>query len=185
MIAALLSLLGSSAVGSIIGGLFAFLNKKSDLDAKRIDLEHEANRWAHELSLRDKDLEYAKVEAKAKQDVAVVEGEATIEAARFTAIAASQQADKITADEINAAGQYKWLLVLGSAMRAWIRPLATVILVGAAVYLNSLLLAKLTEGWDQLPLDKRYEAAMQAFAWVTGQASAVLSYWFVSRGTGK
>lgn len=185
MIAALLSLLGSSAVGSIIGGLFAFLNKKSDLDAKRIDLEHEANRWAHELSLRDKDLEYAKVEAKAKQDVAVVEGEATIEAARFTAIAASQQADKITADEINAAGQYKWMLVIGSAMKACIRPVITAVLVGAAVYLNYILIGKLTENWATLDKTQQFEASMQAFAWITGQASAVLGYWFVSRGTGK
>lgn len=185
MIAALLSLLGSSAVGSIIGGVLAFMNKRTDLDAKRMDLEHEAKRWEHDLVLRDKDLEYAKVEAQGKMDVAVVEGDATVDAARFAAIAASQQADKISADEINAAGKYKWMLVLGSAMRAWIRPLATVLLVGAAVYLNGLLLNKLTEGWDQLSMDQRYEAAMQAFAWITGQASAVLSYWFVSRGTGK
>ena len=33
-----------------------------------------------------------------------------------------------------------------------------------------------------LPTTMQFEAAMQAFAWITGQASAVLGYWFVSRG---
>jgi hypothetical protein len=185
MIAALLSLLGSSAVGSIIGGIFAFLNKKTDLDVRRLELDHETRRWTHDLALRDKDLDLARLEAQGKLDVAVIEGEATTETARMTAIAASHQADKISADELRAAGKYRWMLVVGSAMRAWIRPTATVVLVAAAIYLNGLLLGKLTDGWSALTPAQQYEAAMQAFAWITGQASAALGYWFVSRGTGK
>ena len=185
MIAALLSLLGSSAVGSIVGGIFAFLNKKSDLDTKRMELDHEVSKWAHDLKLRDKDLEFAAAEAKGRLDVAVVEGDAAIETARMSAIGVSQQADKISADEIRAAGKLGWMLVIGSAMRAWVRPLATVILTGAAIYLNWLLIDKLVAGWSTLTPSQQYEAAMQAFAWVTGQAAACLSYWFVSRGSGR
>ena len=185
MIAALLSILGSSAVGSILGGLFAFLNRKSDIDVKRMDLDHERAKWDHDLKLRDKDMEFAIMESKGRMDVAIVEGDASIETARMQAIAVSHQADQISADEIRAAGSWGWLLVLGSAMRAWIRPLATVVLTTAAIYLNWLLIDKLTAGWAALTLAQQYESAMQAFAWITGQAAATLSYWFISRGTGK
>lgn len=185
MIAALLSILGSSAVGSILGGIFAFLNKKSDLDAKRMDLDHEKDRWAHDLLIRDKDLDYARLEAQGKMDVAVIEGDSAVEAARMVAIGQSHVADKVTADEIRAAGRYGWMLVMGSAMRAWIRPVATVVLVSAAIYINFLLVGKLVEVWPTLDKVQQFDAAMQAFAWITGQASAALGYWFVSRGTGK
>lgn len=185
MIAALLSLLGSSAVGSVIGGIFAFLNKKTDFDVKRLELDHEARRWEHDLKLRDKDLDLARLEAQGRLDVAVVEGDSVVESARMTAIAQSQQADRISADEIRAAGRMGWLLVLGSAMRSWIRPVATVVLTAAAIYLNWMLIDKLAAGWATLTPLQQYESAMQAFAWITGQAGAALGYWFVSRGTGK
>jgi hypothetical protein len=185
MITAILSLLGSSAFGSIIGGIFAFLNKKSDLDVKRMELDHEKDRWAHDLVSRDKDIEYAKTEAQGRHDVAVVEGDASIETARMNAIAQSQAADTLDANTLKAAGKYRWMLVVGGAMRACIRPVLTVIIAGASIYLNWLLIGRLVEAWPTLSQAQQYDMGMQAFAWVTGQASAVIGYWFVSRGSGK
>ena len=185
MIAALLSILGSSAVGSILGGIFAFLNKKSDLDAKRMDLDHEKAKWAHDLAVKDKDLEYVRVEAQGRKDVAIVEGDYSAEVARMQAIGIAQQADQITADEIRAAGTWGWMLVIGAALKSWIRPMITIVLTGAAVYLNWLLIDKLALNWQSMSLVQQYDASMQAFAWVTGQAAACLSYWFISRGTSK
>ena len=184
-ISALLSFLGSSFVGSLTGGLFAWLNKKSDIDLKRIDLAHEKDRWAHDLVLRDKDLEYAKVEADGRKEVAIVEGDSAVETARMVAIGQSHEADRLDADTLKAAGKYRWMLVMGGAARACIRPLLTVIIAGAALYLNWLLIDRLTAAWPTLTQAQQYEMGMQAFAWVTGQASAVIGYWFVSRGTGK
>ncbi len=185
MITAILSLLGSSAFGSIIGGVMAFLNKKTDIDSKRIDLEHEKSRWAHDLLIRDKDLEYAKVEAAGRKEVAIVEGDSATEAARFAAIAQSHAADTFSAEALRAAGKNRWMLVLGSAMRSWIRPVLTVVLATAAIYLNFALIGKLTEVWPTLDKAQQYELGMQAFAWVTGQAAACISYWFVSRGSSR
>lgn len=182
MISALLALLGSSTIGSLVGGIFAFLNRKADIDAKRLDLAHEVNRWTHEAVLRDKDLEIARQEAQGRKDVAIIEGDSTVEAARMVAIGAAQAADKISAAEIKAAGAWGWLLVLASALRSFIRPIITVVLVSAAVCLNWVLIGKLTDSWADLSPAQQYDAAMQAFAWITGQASAVLAYWFVSRG---
>lgn len=181
MIAALLSLLGSSAVGSLLGGVFALLNRKTDLVVKQMDLAQEKAKWEHDRLMRDKDIAYAQEEAKGQLAVAVVEGEAQSETARFAAIAASQQADAVTADEIKEAGKWSWMLILGMALRSWIRPVATIVLVSSTIYLNWLLIGHLTEGWATMTADRQYEMGMQAFAWMTGQASAALSYWFVSR----
>jgi len=183
MIAAILSLLGSSAVGSLLGGVFALLNRKADVEAKRLDLEHERNKWIHEATLRDKDIALAQAEAQGRKDVAIIEGDAAIESARMAAIGLSHQADKLDAETLKHAGKWKGLLVTVEAGHKAIRPIITVILVGAAVYLNWLLIGRLTDGWEAFSPAQRYDASMQAFAWITGQASAVLGYWFVSRGT--
>jgi hypothetical protein len=185
MIAALLSLLGSSAVGSIIGGLFGWLNRKNDNDLKRMDHAQEAARWAHDLQVKDKDLAYMQAEAAARKDVAVIEGDSMVDAARMAALGVAHAADKTTAEEIAAAGKWGWVFVLASALNKLIRPTLTLLLTAAALWLNWVLLERLASGWPDLPAAQRTELAAQAFAWVTGQASAVIGYWFVSRGSSK
>lgn len=185
MIAALLSLLGSSAVGSLIGGVFAFMNRKADIDARKMDLEHEEKRWGHELAVKRSDLEIAQAEAQGKLNVAVVEAEGLVDSARMQAIAKANEADKTTAGEINAAGKLGWVFVLASAFNKVIRPVLTVILAGAALFLNWLVIDKLTANWGALTPVQQFETGMQAFAWVTAQSSMAFSYWFVSRGIPK
>lgn len=178
----LLSLLGSSVVGSIVGGIFGILNKKSDIAAKAMDLEHERAKWAHDLVLRDKDLEYARLEAQGRKDVAVVEAEGAAEVAQMQAIAEAHKADTITAEEIKAAGSGKWAVVLALVVNKFVRPLLTVALCYCALRINMHVIDFFTAGWDGFTQLQKYEAGMQAFAWVTGQASAVVTYWFMSRG---
>lgn len=178
MLSAILAILGSSTVGSLIGGIFAFLNKKADIEIKKLD-------QAHELELRKEDRELAKVEAEGRLQVAVAEAEGSIESARMTAIGQAHAADNLDAEMVKSAGSWAWLLILTDAFRRMIRPSLTLLLVGMALYLNWLLVERLGAGWETLSIDQRYDAAMQAFAWLTGQASAVIGYWFVSRGQSK
>ena len=185
MIAALLSLLGSSAVGSIIGGIFAFLNKKSDFEVKKLDLEQERFKWGHELELRDKDIALAQAEAAGRKEVAIIEGDSQVEAARMQAIAVVQESDKVSADEIKSAGSLGWMYVIAAVFNKLIRPISTVILTYAAISLNWVIFGRLTENWAMLTDAQQFEISMQALAWVTGQGSAVISYWFVSRGSSK
>ena len=185
MIASLLALLGSSAVGSLIGGIFAFLNRKTDIEVKRIELAHETDKWAHDLKVRESDLAIAQAEAQSRKDVAVIEGDASVDAARAIAIGQIAVAEKVTAEEIKAAGKWGFLLVWASVFNKLIRPALTVLLAFAALYLNWMVIGKLTDGWAGMTPAQQYEAGMQAFAWVTAQASTAFSYWFVSRGTGK
>lgn len=183
MISAILTLLGSSAFGTILGGIFAILNRKADIEAKRLDLAHERDRWAHELQRRAADLEQVKAEAAGRREVAVIEGESAIESARMNALGAAHEADKVTAEELKAAGKWRWMLVVGSALRTLIRPVLTIVLVCSAIYLNFVFIEALRGDWPAMTAQQRFDAGMQAFAWITGQASAVLSYWFLSRGT--
>ena len=183
MITAILSLLGSSAVGSLIGGMFAFLNRKADLQLKQIELAHEQNRWAHEQELRKTDLDIAKAEADAKVQVAVIETDAAIEGSRMVAIGQAHAGDRVTADEIKAAGKYGVLMVLVSVFNRLIRPVLTVLLACAALYVNWMMIDRLVTQWPALDSDQQFDAGMQAFSWVTAQASVAFSYWFVARGS--
>jgi len=185
MIASIIALLGSSAFGSIIGGVFALFNRKADVEAKRLDLEHERARWTHDGLMRDKDLAIAQAEAAGRKEVAIIEGESAVESARFSAIGQTAGAERITADEIRAAGKWGFLMVWAAVFNKLIRPTLTVLLAGAALWLNWVMIHHMTEGWADMTQAQRYEAGMQAFAWVTAQASTAFAYWFVSRGSGK
>lgn len=182
MIAGILSILGSSAFGTILGGLFAIFNKKADLETKKLELQHEVAKWTHELSVKDKDLAYAQQEQAAKRDVILIEADSAIEQSRMAAIAGAQAADRLTADEIRAAGKLKWMLIVADVLNRLVRPVLTGVLAGAAIYVNLLLVANLSQAWESYTQIQRYDAALQAFAWLTGQAAACISYWFVSRG---
>lgn len=181
----ILELLGSSFVGTAMGGLFAYLNKRNEIEVKKLDNALEEKRWAANLAIKDKDLEYAKIEAAGRKDVAIVEGEAIVEAARMGALAAAQAADKVTADELREAGGWRWLLVLSSAMNKWIRPVATAVLLYYALKLSISLSDRLVTDWGALDAAKRYDLVHEAMLWVTTSASAALSYWFMARGSSK
>lgn len=181
-ISGLLSILGSSAVGSLIGIVGGILNRKADIEAKRLDLDHEAKRWVHEVNLRDKDIEYAKTEAAGRRDVAIEEAEGLIESARFKAMGEAQTADAIDAGDIKKAGKWAWAVAISFLLNKVIRPVLTIVLCFVALKVNWLVLDFFTAGWSAFTLEQKYDAGMQALAWVMGQASAVIGYWFMSRG---
>lgn len=186
MISAILALFGSPVLGGLLGGVLAWFNRKMDLEAKRIELAHEKDRWAHELAVHQVEIEQIKAEAAGRKEVAIVEGESSIETARMNALKASFEADKLSGEDLAQAGWWKFLLVWADAFRRFIRPVATVVLLGFAIYVNVVVLDHfMTAGWKDLSPTQRMELAMQAFAWLTGQAAMVLSYWFVSRGPSK
>lgn len=187
MITEIIALLSSGPIGALIGGGLAIWQKRNDLEAKRIDNAHERDRWTHELGLREWDLKQVQAEAAGRREVAVIEGESRAEVARQEAIARAQASDRITADELRAAGKWgRGFLAATLIIQRLVRPLLTVALVSTALWLNvELLLLIRGKTWTGLQPQQQLELGMQALAWATGQASAVVQYWFVSRGTGK
>jgi hypothetical protein len=183
MLSAILTLLGSSTVGSLLGGIFAFLNRKLDMAQKVQDQIHETKKWEHDLKVKDKELEYAQVEAASKKDVAFIEGEAVIESSRMRAISETSREDAVTAEELAAAGRWKPVLVFASAYRKSMRSVLTTIVGGAAIAVNLALAWQFQEAWPDLDKGQRSELILQALAWISAQASMMFGYWFVSRGS--
>ena len=183
MIAGLLSILGSSAVGSIIGGVLAFLNRKNDLELRRLDNAHDLNRWVHEKELRQVDIEVAKAEAAGNFRVAQAEADGLFEAERMKAIADIENADNITADEIRAAGKLGWVFVFASAYRRSIRPLVTTVLVVTVLLIDFQLLSEVTSSPGAMTPELRRAMLNDVTSWLFGQTAVVLGYWFVARGS--
>lgn len=183
MFAAILSVLGSSAFGSFLGAIMAFFNRKLDLQVKVQELAHEERRWEHDLRVKAADLEYARVEAASKEQVAFIEAEAVLEAARFSTIAETSKADEVSSAEIAAAGRLGWLFVVASAYRKSMRSLLTTVVGGAAIAVNLALVWQFQVAWDGLDEAARKELIFQALAWISAQASMMFGYWFVSRGS--
>lgn len=181
-LSAIMSVLGSSAVGSIIGGALALFNRRLDLQAKAADHAHEANRWTHERGLRADDLAIARAEGEAKIRVAQEEGDATVEAARMRAISDSNASDAVGADELRAAGWWKWALVLASAYRKSLRSLLTTVLVGAAILVTWGLTQRVDEAVQGAKGALLADLVLLAVNWLCGQASASIQFWFVARG---
>lgn len=182
ILAILSSFFTSSVFGSVLGGLMAWLNRKQEIESKKLDLAQEEKRWAHERGLRADDLAIAQAEANAKVEVAQREGDASVEVARTKAIADTNAADAVSADELTAAGWWKWVLVLASAYRKSLRSVLTTVVGGFALYLNYKL-AMQFDAFDLLPFDQQTALISKAVDWVSLQASAMFGYWFVARGS--
>lgn len=181
------AILGSGPIGALVGGLLGYFNRRIDLEAKRIDVQLERDRWAHQAAMRQVDLEQTKAEADGMRAVKQIEADGLAEAARLQAIAQAQAADRVPADVFREAGGWgRGVLVLVTALQSIIRPLLTVALIGTALWLNLELLMLLRgQTWARLePLQQR-DLALEALRWTMAQGSMAASYWFVSRGTGK
>ena len=187
MIDMVLAVLGSGPIGALVGGVLGYFNRKIDLEAKRIDVQLERDRWTHEAAMRQVDLEQTKAEADGMRAVKQIEADGIVEAARMQAIAQAQAADRPSADVFREAGSWgRGVLVLVTALQSVIRPLLTVALIGAALWLNLELLMLLRgQTWAKLQSLEQRDLALEALRWTMAQASMAASYWFVSRGTGK
>jgi hypothetical protein len=185
VIAFLMSLLTSSALSTSLGALFAWLNRKTDIQVKQLELAHEQARWAHDARMRAQDLAIARIEAEGKERVALIEGDALVDAARMKAIAETNLADQVQTDEIKAAGWWGWAFVLVSVWRKAIRPGVTTVLLLSALVVNGFLLSYFLANWRALDLEQRVALGMFSAHWVCDQASACLGYWFLMRGASR
>lgn len=170
MISAILSLLGSSAVGTIIGGVFAFLNKKQDAELELAKLQHE-------LVLRDKDIELMKAEQTGVMRVA-----SEFESLEKFAMNKATDYDRLDAETLNRSGKWGSLIIFAESVRRFIRPVATIALLAGALWVNYIILTHVTANWGDLSNEQKSDIIAQCLGWIFGQSSAIIAYWFVSRG---
>ncbi|MGL5785136.1 MAG: hypothetical protein ACRCYZ_06785 [Alphaproteobacteria bacterium] len=172
MLTTILSFLGGPVIGSLIGAVGGYFNRRLDVQLKRAEIEAETARRAadraHEVAMREWDIKVAQAEAEGKARLAVIEGTAAMEVARFDAIGKINQAD---------AGHDDWI----DGLRRSVRPVMTYVLTLGALAVNGVLLWRMREVWPDLPAAERSQLVYAGISWVGTQASAALAFWFVSR----
>lgn len=170
MLTALLSLLGTSGFGAIIGWLGGAVNRYFDMKTKDKDLDAKKVDQAHELALKDKDLEYMREEYAQRAQLAQAEGEIELQKAGYAALETSYSNDKAA---------YGGGFV--DSVRGLLRPLITLAFFGFAV---AVFVAVLQIVWEQritFTRDEVFELFKYCVYWVLFQAAVCIGWWFALR----
>ena len=170
MLTILLSLLSSNAVGSLVGWIGGWLNRKVDLQNRDKDLEVLKEKNAHELLMRDKDMEQSKIEAEAKVEVAIKESEGLIESEAYKAMAASYSEQSTTSG-------ITWIDGFSKA----IRPSVTVIFTLASLIISATIIHLAIKSNVQFTVAEWKEWVTYVIHWVFFQAGVVIGWWFANR----
>jgi hypothetical protein len=163
MLTAILAILSSTGVGSIIGLLGGIANRWIDLKNKDRD-------YAFELQKMDKEREYLKDEIAGKVEVATIEGEAKIESSAYDALQASYsfaQTDR----------RDGWVDKFSKAVRPFLT-LAFFFLSMYVFYEIHTLLKNAGEALDVAEVMKLYKYAIE---WIFFQAGVSIGWWFAMR----
>lgn len=179
----LLNVLTGGALGGIVGVGSAIATKVIDLklkdkelEARRLDLEHEEKllpmRQQHELAVREKDLAQAKQEAELKVEQLRVEGDTQLALADFAGIGVSLAHDTAargTADT----WMTRWIV---DPMRALTRPMLTIWAALLLAYITVLVLPALKAQITASPGEAWALAGRVVFV-----AEVIIFWWFGTR----
>lgn len=170
----LAKVLGSTGVGTIFGGIMGWLNRKVDLEAKRLEYADKDKQRAHELLQRDKDALIMEKEWAGRERVAAVEGAAQVEQEQYKALAESY---KFAEPE------------KGSKMAAFasfVRPFVSI---------AYFILSSVGGGWIiyyafavvgiTLSAEQWFELVMFVVSWVAFMAGATIGWWYAMRPGGR
>lgn len=174
MIATIIALLSSNAVGSLVGWIGGWLNRKVDLQNRDKDLEELKVKNTHELAMRDKDMEQIKIEAEAKVEVASKEAEGLIESEAYKAMGASYE------EQAKPSG-ITWIDGFSKA----IRPFVTVIFTFASLIVSGVIIYLAVKSGVQFTVIEWKEWITYILHWVFFQAGVVIGWWFSNRPSKK
>jgi hypothetical protein len=164
----LLKLVGSNVGGSVVGWVGGWLQRKQDLEVKKLELQFEEKKFAHEIAMRTVDIQIMDREIAGKERIASIEAEGKIGVAQFDALSKSYE-DQFAGD--------------GKAVgfsRA-IRPLITLWFTFASSVLTIMILWVAWEKGVQFTVDQWKEWVGYAIAWVFFQAGVAIGWWFAMR----
>ena len=175
ILAIVLKLFGSSSVGSMIGWVGGLLNRKVDLEARRIEIDLEKAKLAQELQMRDKDAAIMQLELAGKERIAVVQTEGAVDVAAYGALAESYKHDQ----SIEAGPRMM-------AFTKFVRPFTTLTFLFASQFMLAAIL------WSAFVFyDVRFEQAfwaqlvLYAVEWEFFQAALCIGWWFANRPSGR
>lgn len=163
MLTTLLALLSSGGVGSLIGLVGGYFNRRLDLEARKTDHQHE-------LDKMDKDLRYMKAEYEQRTKVATIEGEAAVNVAGYKAMEESYSYANPTGNG--------WVDKLSKI----IRPFLTLSFFFFTVYLFYQVNQKISISVvSQVTMEKLYFTIIE---WILFQAGISIGWWFANRQSG-
>lgn len=170
----LAKVLGSTGFGTIFGGLMGWLNRKVDLEAKRLEYADKDKQREHELLQRDKDALIMEKEWAGRERVAAVEGAAQVEQEQYKALAESYKfAEPEKGSKM-------------AAFAAFVRPFISI---------AYFLISSLGAGWIIYYAFKVkgvdfsdaqwHELLMFVIEWIAFMAGATIGWWYAMRPGGR
>lgn len=163
MLTTLLALLSSGGVGSLLGLIGGYFNRRLDLEAKKTDQQHD-------LAKMDKDLLYMKAEYEQKTKVAEIEGATAVDVAGYAAMKESYSYANPTgsgfADSISKA----------------VRPIITLSFFLLTCYIFFTLNQKIAI--SAMSIDSLEKVYMAVIEWILFQAGISIGWWFANRQSG-
>lgn len=166
----LIKLLSSAGFGTIFGGIMGLVNRKADLEVKKLELQDTANQRAHELAMRDKDAAIMAQEWAARTQVAQVEATAQVEKAGFDALAKSYEFAKPSPG-----GKME-------AFSAFVRPFISLAYFLVTSFGAGFILYYAFEVRKIiLSQDQWYDLVMYVIAWVAFMGGATIGWWYAIR----
>jgi hypothetical protein len=170
LIAGIGKLLGSNVAGSALGWVGGWLQRKQDIEVRKLELLDAEKARAHEVALRRVDIEIMHAEIAGRERIASIETEGKVEAAQFDAIAAGY------ATQFAGEG---WV----SAFSKAIRPFVTLWFVVASSALTiAVIVLAMRSGVEFSPQDWR-EWLGYVLAWTMFQAGVCIGWWFAVRNS--
>lgn len=174
IVALILKLFGSSSVGSAIGWVGGLLNRRLDLEAKKLDLAFEGRKLEHELAMRDKDAAIMSLELAGKEKIAVVQTEGATAVAAYTALEASYKHDA----EMQAGPRMQ-------AFSKFVRPFTSMVFLAVSQALIVVILW-CAFVWYDVRFEQSFWADLVVYvvSWEFFQASLCIGWYFANRPSG-
>lgn len=182
----MLSLFGSLISGGVLGGLTGILGTwlkgRADAKMKKLDIEADKDRMAHELKVKEADQAIMKEEWSGRTKVATVEASGAEAVADAKAFEKSYEASLQYSKGLEPTKGQAWALVLLDLLRGLIRPGLTIYLIAITtmIYFQA---EKLMGG--DLPPEQAAEIVNKVIGTVLYLTTTCLTWWFGTRNSQK
>jgi len=163
-------ILGSNAVGSALGWVGGWLQRKQDIEVKRLELADAEKSRAHEVAMRRVDIEIMQAEIAGKERIASIETEGRVEISQFDAIAKGYET------QFSGDG---WV----TSFSRTIRPIVTLwfVIASSALTIAVIILAS-RSGIEFTASDWRSWLSY-VLEWTFFQGGLVIGWWFAIRNS--
>lgn len=194
MLETLWGVFAAATGGGFMGLLGGLLRQGLDLLNKRAEIQRELEvikaNSAHELAMRDKDIDLMKAEAEANFRLAEEQGNTALGVAQVNAIAASMASDKATFATGERAKDSPWFIAV-DVVRGLIRPGITILfdlaMLAIWIVLIALLrdtLATLFAAKDPAVTKPLMDLLLEVTKSIIFLATTATGYWFIARPHG-